>query len=55
MFKFFSNTVLTYLESDLNNFIQNTSCVVHNTLYSAVENDGEIVHYVLIFYTTPTE
>jgi len=55
MFKFFSNTVLAYLENDLNDFININNYTIMNTFYSTVVIDGEIIHNVLIHYNIPTE
>lgn len=55
MFKFFSNTVVSYLEKDLNDFIKSTNYSIINIFYNAVVIDGEIVHSVLIHYNIPAE
>lgn len=55
MFKFFSNTILSYLELDLNNFIQNTNCMIIEICYSTSIFEGELVHSVLLHYKTPIE
>lgn len=55
MFKFFSNTILAYLENDLNNFSKNNNYHIINMLYSTVVVEGEVVHNVLVHYSIPTE
>ena len=55
MFRFFSNTILTYLESDLNNFVQNTNCVIISITYNTFVYEGELMHNILLYYKIPTE
>lgn len=55
MFKFFSNTILSYLETDLNNFVQNTNCIVISISYNTTAFEGELIHSILLCYRIPTE
>lgn len=55
MFKFFTNSVLAYLESDLNKFIQSQNYNIINIFYNTVVIDGEVVYSVLLHYNSPTE
>lgn len=56
MFKIFSNTIPSYLESDLNNFIKNPNYKIINIFYTTCIHDGEIMHNVLLYYNIiPTE
>lgn len=49
MFKFFSNTVLFYLEDALNNFTKTHK--IKDIYYStAVSDEGEVVHSLLVQY-----
>lgn len=36
MIKLFSNTILSYLENDINTFITNTNCEIINILYTTL-------------------
>lgn len=50
MFKFFSNTVLSYLEDGLNEFAK--THIIKNIYYStAVSDAGEVVHTLLVQYS----
>jgi hypothetical protein len=50
MFKIFSNTILSYLEDDLNKFTK--THIIKNIYYSTVvSEEGEIVHSLLVEYT----
>lgn len=51
MFKFFSNTILSYLELDINDFIKKNNCTIVNVLYNISVVDGELMHCVLLYYT----
>lgn len=55
MLKFFSNTILSYLESDINNFLSNNNCIVISIHYNTLLYDGEIMHNVLLYYIIPRE
>ncbi len=56
MFKLFSNTILSYLESDLNAFIKNPNYQIINIQYNTCIYEGEIMHNVLLYYIIiPTE
>lgn len=56
MLKFFSNTILAYLETDINNFISNNKCIVISIQYTTLLYEDEIMHNVLLYYyTIPTE
>lgn len=50
MFKFFSNTILSYLEDALNEFAK--THIIKNTYYStAISDEGEVVHSILVQYS----
>lgn len=55
MIKFFSNTILSYLEDDVNAFIKTKKCLVLSIQYNTLVVDGELLHNVLLYYTIPTE
>lgn len=55
MFKIFSNTIPSYLEKDLNNFIKTTNCLVVNIHYTTSVFEEEIIHNVLLHYIIPIE
>lgn len=55
MFKFFSNTIFSYLESDLNNFVHTTNCTIVSVTYNTSTFEGELIHNVLLHYKIPTE
>ena len=55
MIKFFSNTILSYLEDDVNAFITTNKCLVVSIHYNTLVVDGELLHNVLLHYTIPTE
>lgn len=55
MIKMFSNTILMYLEADINSFINNTHCKIISINYNSSVIDGEILHNVLLYYTMPKE
>ncbi len=50
MVKLFSNTILSYLETDLNNFINNSNYMIVNMFYNTCICDGELTHNVLLYY-----
>lgn len=50
MFKIFSNTILSYIEDDLNKFAK--THIIKNIYYStAVSEAGEVVHSLLVQYS----
>ncbi len=55
MLKFFSNTILAYLETDINNFINQNNCTVISLYYTPLVYEGEIMHNIVLYYTIPTE
>lgn len=56
MFKFFSNTVPSYIESDLNSFTENPNYKIISIFYNTCIFEGELVHNVLLYYIIiPTE
>lgn len=50
MFKLFSNSIPSYLEDDLNNFITNSKCKIINIYYSTCIYEDELIHNVLLYY-----
>lgn len=55
MIKIFSNTILSYLEKDVNTFIENTKCHILSIHYTVIIVDGELSHNILLHYIMPTE
>ncbi len=55
MIKIFSNTILSYLENDVNTFIANTKCQIVSIHYNILMVDDELSHNILLHYTMPTE
>lgn len=55
MIKIFSNTILSYLENDVNTFIANTKCHIVSIHYNISIIDGELSHNVLLYYIISTE
>ena len=55
MIKLFSNTIVPYLEADINNFIKKSKCIVINIQYNTLIIDGELTHNILLYYTSPIE
>lgn len=55
MVKIFSNTILSYLENDINTFIMNTKCEIISIHYTTLIYDDELTHNVLLYYTIPME
>ena len=56
MFKLFSNTILSYLEADLNHFIEEYDCKIISLHYNTCVFEGELTHNILLHYIIiPTE
>lgn len=55
MIKFFSNTILSYLEKDINTFLTTTNCQVISIHYSTTLEDNELIHTVLLHYISAKE
>lgn len=55
MIKLFSNTILSYLENDINSFIANNKCQIIHMQYTALIVDGELTHNILLYYKMPME
>ena len=55
MIKLFSNTILSYLESDINAFITNTKCEIISIHYTTLIYDDELTHNILLYYIIPME
>lgn len=50
MFKLFSNTIPSYIETDLNNFMSNPNYKIIDIFYNTCVLEGELMHNVLLHY-----
>ncbi len=55
MIKLFSNTILSYLENDINAFIKNNKCEIISIHYSTLIFENELTHNILLYYKIPIE
>ena len=55
MIKLFTNTILSYIENDVNTFIQHTHCEIISIHYTTLTYNDELTHNVLIYYTISKE
>ncbi len=55
MIKLFSNTILSYLENDINDFIKNNKCEIISIHYSTLIFENELTHNILLYYKIPIE
>lgn len=52
MIKIFSNTIVSYLEKDVNAFIEKTNCHILGLYYNSAVVDEELLHIILLHYIT---